>query len=478
MGNSKRFSAGGSGAWQDAGQTANGQSAGYAAGRRSPACLSAKEAEKRGYLTVDLLNRMHLAPTGAPVAFTKRDNGETVYYYDAGQVAEAAPELWYRPLMEEQETRTLDSGTTVLKLNARQAAARGWYTPERLDRMGYDVGEGQQPTAYSERPGGVTVYFYDKHAAVRRPLPCAACGKGTRYKRKLCRSCYEADLARRRVVGDAYRAQPRHMDRSRVLFFDLELTGVYAHDEIISVSIMNAMGEVLMDTLVKPLRKKKWNRTEKIHGISPAMVQDAPTLDELIPRIKQLFDAADNLIAFGVSTDFGHIKYIYETEEEQEALHRKVRCAALEFVRYQNEHFPDNTHAALVDAMATMGITWEGIPHSSIADTIGCMKVWEALFPNYYDTPAPEAVSRGMTGVPYVLEGKTKLERAACMAATVGVHYGDFLTEEAEYGEEDSEDSGDSEDGEDSEADADGEPDTDGANAAAADDAGKEPLYV
>ena len=408
---------------------------------------------------------MHLTPTGAPIAFTQQENGETVYYYDARHVAEAAPELWYRPLMEEQETRTLDSGETVLKMNARQAAARGWYTRERLDRMGYDVAEGQEPVACSERPGGQTVCFYDRRAAVRRPLPCVACGKGVRYKRKLCRDCFEADLAHRRAEGDAYRALPRHMDRTRVLFFDLELTGVYDHDEIISVSIMNAMGDVLMDTLVKPLHKKKWNRTEKIHGISPAMVQDAPTLDELIPRIKQLFDAADNLIAFGVSTDFGHIKYIYETEEEQEALHRKVRCAAMEFVRYQNEHFPDNTHAALVDAMATMGITWEGIPHSSIADTIGCMKVWEALFPNYYDTPAPEAVARGMTGIPYVLEGRTKLERAACMAATVGVSYGDFLQEDAGVADDDT-----PEDAEETE-------DADGAGTAG-DAAGKESLYV
>ena len=34
--------------------------------------------------------------------------------------------------------------------------------------------------------------------------------------------------------------------------------------------------------------------------------------------------------------------------------------------------------------------SWDGIPHSSIADTIACMKVWEALFPHYYTTPMPE----------------------------------------------------------------------------------------
>ena len=103
-----------------------------------------------------------------------------------------------------------------------------------------------------------------------------------------------------------------------------------------------------------------------------------------------MFANADNLIAFGVSTDYSHIKYIYDSISEQEALRKKTRCCALEFVRFQNEHYPEDNHASLVDAMRTLGIGWDGIPHSSIADTIACMKVWEALFPHYYTTPMPE----------------------------------------------------------------------------------------
>jgi hypothetical protein len=91
-----------------------------------------------------------------------------------------------------------------------------------------------------------------------------------------------------------------------------------------------------------------------------------------------------------VSTDYSHIKYIYDSEAERKKLQKKTRCAAIEFVRYQNEHYPDKVHAALVDAMECLGIEWDGIPHSSIADTIACMRVWEALFPNYYSTPTPE----------------------------------------------------------------------------------------
>ena len=115
------------------------------------------------------------------------------------------------------------------------------------------------------------------------------------------------------------------------------------------------------------------------------MVQDAPTLAELTPRIKEIFENADNLIAYGVSTDYSHIKKIYATEQEQLALHDKVRCCANEFVRFTHEHRPDVRHAALVDAMECFGVGWDGIPHSSVADTFACCRVWHKLFPRYYE---------------------------------------------------------------------------------------------
>lgn len=365
--------------------------------------VTAEEADRKRYLSQTLLRRMHLSPVGDPVAYDVAENGEITYYYDPAKVTETPPEQWYRGNLEINETEqaepevaprvlrdpmTLPSGIVIEKMGAKRAASFGYYTAERLGQLNYDAGP--EPAAYNIKPDGTTVYFYDKRQATRRPLKCVVCGKDVRYKRKMCRACFDADLAVRRAEGDAYRQIPRHMDRRRVLFFDLELTGVYDHDEIISVSICDATGETLMDTLVKPRHKKKWNRTEKIHGISPAMVQDAPYLDELVPRIKELFENADNIVAFGVSTDYSHIKYIYETEREQEALHKKVRCCAIEFVRFQNEHYPDNNHASLIDAMETLNIAWDGIPHSSMADTIACMKVWEALFPNYYEDPVFE----------------------------------------------------------------------------------------
>ncbi len=359
--------------------------------------IKKKDLDSQKYITRTTLMQMHLSPKGDPVAFDRNEDGTIIYYFDPTRVTETPPELWYRDRSEEfepsaaprpqkpreDEEMTLESGTVIYRMSTRRAASYGYYTKERLSQMMYETVE--EPVAFTRKNDKSVVYFYDKRTANRLPLLCVRCGKDVRYRRKLCKECYELDLAERRAEGDAHRSAYYAMDPARVLFFDLELTGVYNHDEIISISIVDGNEQLIMDTLVKPVHTKRWKRTEKIHGITPAMVQDAPTLAELTPRIKEIFENADNLIAYGVSTDYSHIKKIYATEQEQLALHDKVRCCANEFVRFTHEHRPDVRHAALVDAMECFGVTWDGIPHSSVADTFACCRVWHKLFPRYYE---------------------------------------------------------------------------------------------
>lgn len=350
--------------------------------------LKKDDPDLRKYLTRTTLSQLHLLPGGDPVAFRAiPGSDEVAFYFDPLFVKEAPPEAWYQK--ETSEKMTLPSGNVISKMSARRAAENGYYSKERLSQMFYDPIE--EPVAYTVRSTGETVYFYDKKTALRLPMMCVKCGKNVRFKHKLCEACYEEDLAVRRAEGEIHRNAYYGMDPKRVLFFDLELTGFYARDEILSISIVNGSGEIVMNTYVKPDHTKKWKRTEKVHGITPEMVEDAPLLSDLIPEIKRIFADADRLIAYGVSTDYSHIKYIYDTEEEQEALHEKVRCCANEFVRYAHENRPDIVHASLSDAMECLEIEWQGVPHSSIADTIACRDVWGKLFPNYYKKKPAEA---------------------------------------------------------------------------------------
>ena len=148
------------------------------------------------------------------------------------------------------------------------------------------------------------IFLYDIRTCRRNPLMCVRCGKGERFKNKLCRRCYEKDMLIRRKSGDAYRASVKGINRGKAIFFDLELTGVYPYDEIISVSITDGFGNEIMDTLVRPEKRKQWNTTVKIHGITPAMVQNAPYLKELVPKIKAILLNAEIIVAYGISTDY------------------------------------------------------------------------------------------------------------------------------------------------------------------------------
>lgn len=351
--------------------------------------ITREMAEQKKYLTREAMAQMHLMPAGDPVAFlatetddTESGNEGVMFFFDPENITEAPAELWYYPDAR-TEKMTLSSGAEIPRMSTKRAMSCGYYTADRLNQMNYQPIE--EPVAYTLRSDKSIVWFYDKKTAKRLPLPCVRCGQDVRYKKKLCRACFEQELAERRAEGDAKRNACYHMDRERVLFFDLELTGFYDHDEIISISIMDGTGKTVMNTLVHPVHTKKWKRTEMIHGITPEMVADAPTLEELTPQIKEIFANADNIIAYGVSTDYSHIKYIYKTEEEQEQLHRKIRCCANEFVRYAHEHRPEVQHASLTDAMATLQIDWNGIAHTSMADTDACREVWGRLFPHYYD---------------------------------------------------------------------------------------------
>lgn len=342
--------------------------------------LKKSDPDFRKYLTRTTLNQLHLLPGGDPVAFSRSpESDDVVFYFDPLFVKEAPPEAWYG---RSDETMTLPSGNVIEKMGSRRAAENGYYSRERLAQMFYDPIE--EPVAYTVKADGKTVFFYDKRTALRLPMMCVKCGERIRFKHKLCEDCYEEEMSIRRTEGERHRNAFYGMDRSRVLFFDLELTGFYDRDEIISISIVNGAGELVMNTLVKPEHTKKWKKTEKIHGITPEMVEDAPLLADIIPEIKEIFENCDRLIAYGVSTDYSHIKYIYDTEEEQEALHEKVRCCANEFVRYAHENRPDIVHASLIDAMECFKIEWQGVPHSSLADTYACAAVWDRLFPNYY----------------------------------------------------------------------------------------------
>ena len=350
--------------------------------------ISPKQAQQRHLLSEESLQKMRLVPCGAPVARAALKDGAVTYYFDPNKVKEAPPNYKYgKGFSAAAPDRDAEErGNEPRRVSPRQAAVEGLYTAEVLSRMYYEPPA--TPSAYYIKKSGERVLLFDRAACRRLPLPCAKCGNTPRYRAKLCEKCFKSELAVRRAAGDQKRGAYYGMDPARVLFFDLELTGVYDHDEILSVSIVNGHGQTVLHTLTRPLYKKRWKRTEKIHGITPEMVKDAPTVADIAPTLREILDNAQRLIAFGTATDFSHLRRLYKTREERNRMHDKMLDCATEFSRYIYEHEVALTHLSLTDAMTHFSLEWEGVAHTSLADTFACRKVFEALFPHYFESEA------------------------------------------------------------------------------------------
>lgn len=333
--------------------------------------ITEKEAASRHLLCDRELEKLHLSPVGAPVACTMLPHGEVTYYYDPNRVVPAEPPKKARLTPEKP-----------VKMRLQNAVREGYFPRETLLDMYYEPTEG--PVAFCIRHGE-EVPLFDKTTCRRLPLPCARCGDPVRYRAKLCRACYDAQLAEKRAEGDRRRGAYYGRSRERVLFFDLEMTGLYEHDEVLSVTVADGNGKTVFDTLVRPVRKKKWKRTEEIHGITPEDVKDAPTMSEIAPALRAVLDGADRLVAFGTATDCFHLSRLYENKREREAFRAKVVDCGAEFSRFVYEHEIELAHQSLGDAMAVLGLSWHGSAHTSAADTDACRMVFEALFPHYFE---------------------------------------------------------------------------------------------
>jgi len=71
------------------------------------------------------------------------------------------------------------------------------------------------------------------------------------------------------------------------VFVDTETTGTDDYDEVCEIAVIAPNGEVMIDELVKPSRPVPQSATD-VHGISDADVEDAPTMADLEPELKEI----------------------------------------------------------------------------------------------------------------------------------------------------------------------------------------------
>ncbi len=87
------------------------------------------------------------------------------------------------------------------------------------------------------------------------------------------------------------RLQAIQLARSKVelkpVYLDTETTGLKENDEIVEIAIIDHDGQVLLESLVRPIRRIPPDAVA-IHGITNAMVQDATRWSEIWPEAESL----------------------------------------------------------------------------------------------------------------------------------------------------------------------------------------------
>ena len=158
------------------------------------------------------------------------------------------------------------------------------------------------------------------------------------------------------------------------LFIDCETTGVKIFptpegpkSEIVSISILDEDENVLLDTLVRPVYHTSWEKATEVNGITPEMVKDAPTYEELSSKIREI--VKDNTIfAYNMSFEQNMIPEIHDCT---------LRCSMREFSDYNNSKW-----LKLNDVCEIIGFDLGENAHDSKWDTLALIAVKKFLDKN------------------------------------------------------------------------------------------------
>lgn len=148
------------------------------------------------------------------------------------------------------------------------------------------------------------------------------------------------------------------------IYLDTETTGLSSAsgDAIVEIAIVDAAGEILIDTLVDPGRQIPWGASS-VHGITDEMVRGKPTLGMILPRIKQII-CGQQVVIYNSSFDTQFFPDRLRTSQS-------IHCAMKRYATVTG-----GSWRKLDVAAKHVGHRWVGKAHRALADALACRSVW------------------------------------------------------------------------------------------------------
>lgn len=174
-----------------------------------------------------------------------------------------------------------------------------------------------------------------------------------------------------------------------LVVLDTETTGLGHEDKIIEISCVNAGGEVLLDTFVRPGREIPAGAAE-INGITDDDLAGAPSMADLMDRLGPILAGADAIASYNLDFD---ARLLAQSAGSGHGLPRRAErvCIMRAYAAYRGEWDPRFDHYRwhpLAEAMPECGGRPRGTPHGSLQNALGALEVLGHMARN--GAPPPE----------------------------------------------------------------------------------------
>ncbi|MCC6976628.1 MAG: 3'-5' exonuclease [Anaerolineae bacterium] len=159
----------------------------------------------------------------------------------------------------------------------------------------------------------------------------------------------------------------RVLERENFVILDTETTGLDERDQIVQIALINAVGETLLDTLVRPTRPIP-RHVIKVHGITNEMVADAPNLPQIVEPIRALIQGRE-VIAYNASFDLRMLNQssrAHNLSHEWRKWPRSWVCAMLAYAEFYGER-------------GRYGFKWQSLENACIQQQIAKTQEHHAL---------------------------------------------------------------------------------------------------
>lgn len=153
--------------------------------------------------------------------------------------------------------------------------------------------------------------------------------------------------------------------KNECIFLDIETTGLNddGTDEILEIAIVDAIGNTLLNTLIRPELKKDWIQAQAIHGIRPEDVTNAPSLKSILPEIVSI-SQGKTVVSYNAPFDASFFPSGFFGD---------MRCAMRRFAEIN----PDSKGwVKLSEAASLLGFIQSEKYHRAHQDALACRYIW------------------------------------------------------------------------------------------------------